>query len=157
MAGQIEESNGESLKLTIDAFDASGNHWFSRTYEKDVPQSAYYSPKEGDVFQDIYNRIANDLYQKKSELSVEQIEQIRRIARLRFANALSPDAFGNHLEEERGRYKVQRLPAADDPMMARVLKIREREYLMVDVINGYYDNPVRGNGDALFRLAASDQ
>ena len=140
VAGQIEKSNGESLVLKIDAYDASGARWFSQTYEKNVPQSAYGGAREGEVFQDVYNRIANDLYREKSTLSVDKIEQIRRVARLRFARSLAPDAFSEHLKKENGAYQIQRLPAKDDPMMERVLSIREREYLMVDVINGYYDN-----------------
>jgi len=140
VTGRIDRSDGESLALKIDAYDASGTRWFSRTYEKRVPQSEYVSSKDGDVFQDVYNRIANDLYKEKSALSQEDIEQIRRIARLRFARSLAPEAFGEYLKLEEGSYQIERLPARDDPMMDRVLRIREREYLMVDVINGYYDN-----------------
>jgi hypothetical protein len=140
VTGSIDRSDGESLALKIDAYDASGVKWFSRTYEKRVPQSVYVSGKEGEVFQDIYNRIANDLYEEKSGLGQGAIEHIRRVARLRFARSLAPDAFGEHLQFEDGSYEIKRLPARDDPMMDRVLRIREREYLMIDVINGYYDN-----------------
>jgi len=140
VAGQIEKSNGDTLVLKINAYDASGNQWFSKTYAKSIPQSAYDGAREGEVFQDVYNRIANDLYREKSTLGVDKIEQIRRVARLRFAGALAPDAFAGNLKKEGGLYRIQRLPAVDDPMMERVLAIREREYLMIDVINGYYDN-----------------
>lgn len=140
VTGRIDRSDGESLALKIDAYDARGVRWFSRIYEKDVPQSVYVTSKDGEIFQDVYNRIANDLYREKSNLTAEEIEQVRRVARLRFARSLSPDAFGEHLKHDDGSYEILRLPARDDPMMDRVLRIREREYLMVDVINGYYDN-----------------
>jgi hypothetical protein len=140
VAGQIDRSDGEALVLQIHAYDASGTKWFSRKYEKRVPQSVYSQNREKEVFQDVYNRIANDLFREKSGLSQEQIKHIRRVARLRFARSLAPDAFNEHLNVEDGSYQIQRLPAINDPMMERVLEIREREYLMVDVINGYYDN-----------------
>ena len=138
--GEIEKSDGEFLTLQIEAMDATGVTWFSKTYEKRVPPSAYNGVKESDVFQDVYNRVANDLYIEKSKLSEVEVERIRRVANLRFANSLAPQAFNEHLALEDGVYKVQRLPATEDPMFNRVLQIREREHLMVDVINGYYDN-----------------
>lgn len=140
VTGRIDGSDGERLALKIDAYDAAGTRWFSRTYEKRVAQAVYTSGKDGEVFQDIYNRIANDLYEEKSSLDQDEIEHIRRVAGLRFARSLAPEAFSEHLARVNGKYEIQRLPARDDPMMERVLKIREREYLMVDVINGYYDN-----------------
>src|SRR5690606_11246063 len=39
-----------------------------------------------------------------------------------------------------GRYEVVRLPAANDPMMARIRGIRERDYLFVDTMQEYYSN-----------------
>ena len=140
VTGEIKKSDGEVLELQIDAYDATGTHWFSKKYEKRVPITAYDGTKEGEIFQDVYNRIANDLYWKKAELSTEKIEKIHRVARLRFASSLAPQAFDEHLKASDGIYEIQRLPATDDPMFDRVLQIREREYLMVDVVNGYYDN-----------------
>lgn len=140
VAGKIERSDGEQLTIQMDAYDATGTPWFSKRYKKQVPPSRYHQAAEAEIFQDVYNRIANDLYFKKLELSPERVEDIRRIAGLRFAGSLAPDSFDGHLAVEEGRYEVLRLPATDDPMLDRVLRIREREYLMVDVINGYYDN-----------------
>ena len=140
ITGEIKKSDGETLELQVDAYDATGTRWFSKRYEKRVPLSTYDGTKEGEIFQDVYNRIANDLYWKKAELSAETIDQVHRVARLRFASSLAPQAFDEHLKSNDGLYEIQRLPAADDPMFDRVLQIREREYLMVDVINGYYDN-----------------
>jgi hypothetical protein len=139
--GTIRESDGESLALEVRAADASGRQWFTAVYEKAVSVDAYRDPDRQEVFQDIYNRIANDLYQEKNALSPEQLREIRRIARLRFANTLAPQAFDGYLAvTEDGQYRIQRLPAEGEPMMERVMKIREREHLLIDVVNGYYDN-----------------
>lgn len=148
--GEIEKSDGESLVLEIEAVDSTGVTWFSKSYEKRVSPSAYNGMKEEEIFQDVYNRIANDLYLAKAKLDDVKIEKVRRVASLRFASSLAPDAFGEHLTFDDGVYKVQRLPATEDPMFNRVLQIREREHLMVDVINGYYDNLYAEMEDSYF-------
>jgi hypothetical protein len=38
----------------------------------------------------------------------------------------------------KGRARVERVPAADDPMMARVAAIRDRDQMFVDTLNEYY-------------------
>jgi hypothetical protein len=35
---------------------------------------------------------------------------------------------------------VVHLPAADDPMYQRVLAIRDRDFLLIDTLNGHFDN-----------------
>ncbi|MEM7001305.1 MAG: hypothetical protein AAF529_10995 [Pseudomonadota bacterium] len=39
-----------------------------------------------------------------------------------------------------GTFQLLRLPADDDPMLERVRKIREREYLFIDTLEEYYTN-----------------
>ena len=58
---------------------------------------------------------------------------------MRFARSMSPDAFEGHLSNDgKGKYTIERLPAVDDPMLARVRKIRERDYLFIDTMQAYY-------------------
>jgi hypothetical protein len=59
---------------------------------------------------------------------------------LRFAAWLAPDVFGPYLmEDEDGIWTVKRLPASDDPMLRRVLNIREREYMLIDTLTAHYE------------------
>ena len=70
---------------------------------------------------------------------MEDLLELRRISELRFASAVAPDAFSDYLTLNRkGRYKVIRLPAQDDPMLVRVNQIRERDYMFVDTLNENY-------------------
>lgn len=141
VTGTIRESDGESLALEVQAADASGRQWFTTVYQKAVSADDYRQAERQEVFQDLYNHIANDLYREKNALSPEQLQEIRRIARLRFADSLAPQAFEGYLAvSENGEYRIQRLPARGEPMMERVMKIREREHMLIDVVNGYYDN-----------------
>jgi hypothetical protein len=142
--GTILASDGERLELKIAALDASGREWFSRSYESATVQAEAY-PAGGqppvDPFQSVYNTIANDLARFKDTLTPGEITTIRRVAQLRFAADIAPDAFAGYLQHDaQGRYTVTRLPAANDPMYRRVLAIRERDFLLIDTLNGHFDN-----------------
>jgi hypothetical protein len=140
--GKILESNGEDLGLQIDVIDAAGETWFSKKYKAEATRRTYVGIRLGekDAFQDLYNTIANDMAKFKQELSPDEIRKIRTTAKLKFAAEFAPDAFGGYLvKDKKGIISINRLPAADDPMMERLLKIREREYMYVDTLNEQYD------------------
>jgi hypothetical protein len=140
--GKILESNGENLVLEIDVVDATGKRWFKRKYSAEVKEPDYSGNQVGekDAHQDIYNTIANDLAKYKMKQDVAEIKTIRTVSKLKFAREFAPDAFDGYLDQDKkGRFSVKRLPADDDPMMDRLLKIREREYMYVDTLNQQYD------------------
>lgn len=140
VTGRIDESDGADLRLRIRAVDATGREWLDRRYE-DVAAEVMYREDinvPGDPFQDLYNRIANDLLAFRQTLSPEQLREIRQVSRLKYAAELSPEAFGRHLASDGDRVQIRRLPAQDDPMLARVDRIRESEYLFVDAVDQEY-------------------
>ncbi len=140
--GQIKESNGEHLTLEIEVIDATGRRWFTKKYKKEATRTSYAGnrPAEKDAYQDLYNLIANDMADFKKKLTPEDINKIRTTAKLKFAEDFAPDAFGGYLAKgKKNQTEIKRLPADDDPMMARLLKIREREYMYVDTLNEQYD------------------
>ena len=142
VTGEIIESNGEVLGLQINVTDAAGKTWLSKKYKAEATRRSYADNRlaEKDAFQDLYNTIANDMAKFKQELSPEEIRKIRTTAKLKFAGEFAPAAFGGYLEKEKKDIiTIKRLPADDDPMMERLLKIREREYMYVDTLNEQYD------------------
>jgi hypothetical protein len=79
--------------------------------------------------------------QFKIKLTAEQIVNIRTTAKLKFAEEFAPNAFKGYLtKDDNDEISINRLPADDDPMMDRLLKIREREYMYVDTLNEQYEN-----------------
>ncbi len=141
--GRILNSDGLRLSLNIVALDATGTRWFERSYSSEISYLAYQNSRQTrrEPFQPIYNRIANDLAQHRSQLQAEDARTIRQTAELRFAADLAPDAFSDYLEEDaRQRYEITRLPAGDDPMLGRVQAIRDRDFLLIDTLNGHFDN-----------------
>jgi hypothetical protein len=140
--GKILESNGQKLVLEIDVADATGKQWFKKKYSATATESYYSGNKVGekDAYQDIYNTIANDMAKYKMELSAVEVKTIRTVSKLKFAQEFAPDAFNGYLiKDKEGRLSVNRLPADNDPMMARLLQIREREHMYVDTLNRQYD------------------
>jgi hypothetical protein len=140
--GRIVASDGGELRLEISASDATGQAWFSRVYGLAVDPEAYRTQAQpAEVFQGLYNRIANDLARHRNGLSATEVLRIRRVAEMRFARDLAPDAFARYLQiDEDGEYSVVGLPAASDPMYRRILAIRQRDFLLIDTLNGHFDN-----------------
>lgn len=148
--GEIIESDGELLILKISVSDATGRHWFTKEYENITSKYSYDRRRRdlSDPFQGLYNEIANDmLAYRRKELSNDAIVEVRTVAELRFAQSFSPEAFSDHVSADKnGIYKVNRLPAENDPMLERIHRIRERDYLFVDTLQEYYGSFVRSMG-----------
>ena len=82
------------------------------------------------------NTNVTDLLDVRGGLDTRQLEMIRQTSLLRYAASLSEEAFGSYLQQAPdGSYTVLRLPAEGDPMMARVERIRDQEYLFVDTVD----------------------
>ncbi|MBX2849686.1 MAG: hypothetical protein KTR16_15290 [Acidiferrobacterales bacterium] len=139
--GQILESNGEDLYLQIEAYDAVGNQWLSKDYYQRASKYAYHPEIElnRDPFQNLFNDISNDLFALRQQYSEEQLRRVREVARIRFAQEFSPDAFAGYLShDEQQGYQLLRLPAETDPSVQRIERIKARNDLFLDVIQDYY-------------------
>jgi len=140
--GEILESSGETLAVKVTVKDSTGKTWFEKKYRATIDESSYKDVELGrkDVFQGLYNAIANDTAVHMQELNSENIKTIRKVSELKAAQDYAPDAFSRHLKKNsNGELVVNRLPADDDPMLKRVLRIREREHMFLDTLNEYYE------------------
>lgn len=143
VTGRLISSDGESMEVSVEVRDASGRSWYTRTYDAEVTEQNYagLGPGETDVFQNLYNEIANDMLAYRRQLGPVHAKTVRSIAMLTYAEELAPEAFGGYLRDgDDGSLRIIRLPARNDPMMERMLQIREREYTLIDTVNDYYDN-----------------
>ncbi len=140
--GEIVESNGVRLVVDILAIDATGREWVRKRYVDRASQLSYRQEIGGDedAFQDLYNKVADDILDAYLELPKEAVVEVRTTAMLRFAQDISPYAFDDFLGEDKdGNPVIQRLPSADDPMLGRVAKIREREQMFIDLLDEHYN------------------
>ena len=143
LSGTIIHSDGERLIVHARAEDARGEVWLDEVYEALASKFAYSDmvPDDIDPFQAIYRRIADDMLAHRKGLSDEEIRAIRTTAEMQFARDMAPDAFGDYVDEvSPGVFNVRRLPSHDDPMLGRVRKVREREYLFIDTLDEYFDD-----------------
>lgn len=139
--GEIIQSDGEILKLSITVQDSSGRTWYTRVYEEEASKYAYDKELRGNIepFQGLYNRIANDMYAFRSTMKPQDVKYLRTITELQFARRFSPDAFSDYLlVDEKGRYHITRLPPDNDPLLQRIRRIRDRDALFVDTLQDYY-------------------
>jgi hypothetical protein len=143
LSGLIIRSDGEFVTLVITAEDSLGNEWFENKYSTQTGLTSYaeYRDRSSDPYQKIFNDIANDLRAHASLLEPKQIARIRQASELKFFADMAPTAYGEHLaEDEEGFTTIVRLPAENDPMVARLRQIRERDRLVIDTLNEHYAN-----------------
>ncbi len=142
IAGTILASNGEEMILKINVIDSTGQKWYEKTYKTYADDESYQYAKPGrDVYQYVYNRIANDVRKHRKNLTEKALVAIRNTSEIRYAAGLSPDPFAHYLDlGPNGESSITRLPANDDPMLNRVRKVRDREFLFIDTINEHYSN-----------------
>jgi hypothetical protein len=142
VSGRILHSDGERMSLEVTVSDATGRTWFTRDYEALASRYAYDAtvPRDIDPFQSIYKSVADDMVAyRRDELTDADIARIRTVAEMRFARDFAPDAFGSYVSpDRRGIERIERLPAEGDPMLVRVRRVREREYLFIDTLDEYF-------------------
>ena len=143
ISGQIEKSDGEFVAVEVSVNDATGRHWFSKAYETQTGLTSYSDRRDRrlDPYQKIFNDIANDLHTFAEQMPRKDLAQTRQVSELQFFADMSPLAYGEHLStNEDGLYGIARLPAENDPTVARLRQIRERDRLVVDTLNEHYAN-----------------
>lgn len=142
ITGTILQSDGETLDLDVHVFDTSGRQWLKERHRQVVGKYTYDRRLKtlADPFQNLFTTIANRVLSIREQMSHEEAVQLRQISELRFARDFSPEAFDQHISEDRnGVLAIERLPAEDDSILERIQMIRERDYLYVDTMQDYYD------------------
>jgi hypothetical protein len=142
VTARILHSDGDFVRVTVNAVDATGRVWLDKLYELETAAGAFNRQRYPDLdpYQDVFNEIANDLSAARAELSAGDTRSIRTVSSLRYAGNLSPEAFGEYVEEDRnGTYDAVRLPATDDPQFVRTQQARQREQLFFATLDQHYE------------------
>ena len=139
VTGEIIHSDGSNLVLGIRAVDSTGRVWLDRTYRDEALDADYPVLQGREPYGDIHRRIANDLLAVRAKLPAREFGSIRQVALLQYAESLSPDAFAGFVSADKdGLLSIKRLPAEDDPMLERVQRIQNQEYLFIDNADEQY-------------------
>ena len=140
--GKILNSDGETIEVEIRVSDSRNKLWFEKNYEESAPYSKIKNTEieKKELYQNLYNRISNDIIRYRQKLTSKDIVSIRNTAELRFAQFMAPTIFSDYLKKGWNKeFKIVRLPALDDPMLNRIRAIKTRDELLMDTINNYYD------------------
>ena len=136
VSGRIVHADGVDLVLALRAVDARGAVWLDRQYHDRASASDYPVAPGAEPFGDLYRQVANDL---AAAQRARDVAGLPAIALLRYADTLAPGVFGDYLKTgEDGRRTLRRVPADDDPMLARVRRLRNQEYLFIDAADEQY-------------------
>ncbi|MBP6229889.1 MAG: hypothetical protein KA472_18270 [Pseudomonadales bacterium] len=141
ISGTIVRSDGMVLEIALKALDCTGREWLNKTYKATTSEQDFSSARNSSkpLFAFLYRQIEDDLRNKATELGASEIGRIEQVSKLLYARSLVPDAFAGHLEKNAlGIWELQRLPAANDPLMERIERVREHEYLFVDAVDEQY-------------------
>ncbi len=137
--GRILVATGQRLSLQLRVVDATGQQWLERTYTVDAGMATYPVTAGEEPFAALYRQVAGDLEEMLGGLSAQAQARIHLVASLRYAHGLAPDAFAGYLEGGGDApWTLVREPSPDDPMLARVERVRQQEYLFVDVADEQY-------------------
>lgn len=84
----------------------------------------------------LYAEIAAELFNARNQLHDNELNNVVEISRLRYGIRLAPSAFGDYLKRsDDGSFEIERLPATNDPMLARIKLVRETEYVITDAVD----------------------
>mgnify|MGYP003344159419 FL=1 len=151
VAAKILHSDGDQVRLHVTAKDATGRPWLNKDYGMATAAGAFNRKRYPDLdpYQDVFNEIANDLAAARDKLSTAQRRELRNVSGMRYAGDLSPDAFkGYVVDDGKGRFTLNRLPASDDPMFDRTQRVRQRERLFLDTLDQHYEKFYVDAGDS---------
>jgi hypothetical protein len=149
----IVASDGRDLVLDVVVKDAMGILWFDHTV-------AYRQQSAGDDgLTGIFNALANRLLSVWQGKDRDERYASLHGADIAYAEALAPAAFSGMIQRSETDWEVIRLPAEDDPMLARIERIRNQEYLFCDTIDEQYVDMVDRVGPTyrLWRAATLEQ
>jgi hypothetical protein len=127
ITGAIVHSDGEKLAVSLRAVDARGEQWIGASYFTE------------ENYEDLFRRFVTDLAGVRDALDDRTLSGIVDLSLMRYSAELVPDAFSDYFEQlPEGGYRLARLPAEGDPMMARIHRVRSVEFVMTDAIDEKY-------------------
>jgi hypothetical protein len=150
VSGEIIKSDGDTLEVALRAVDASGRVWLDKTYTDAASQGDTTGGTSGHP--QLYGEIAGDLLSIRAQLDIKALRDIVNLSMLRYANQLAPSAFSGYLTQNAdGTFAVNRLPAENDPMLERIERIRNVEYVITDAVDGKFQE-LHAEIDSIYEL-----
>jgi len=145
----VLESDGRELSIRATLTAVSGDVLLAETY-LDRSASAILASEPEDPFADLFHRIHRDVAVAFSQYP-NSSHYLDTLSFLRYAQQLVPEAFPGYLTSNSGQWQLLREPSDQDPMYARIAKLRDYELLFVDTIDEQLSGAFR-DIDVAYRL-----
>lgn len=143
ISGAIVRSDGNGLELSVRVSDAGGQEWIDHVYVSEATSEGADSEEPTDLygFESLFDAIAEDLRVARAARDEAQFAEIVEISFLRYATELAPSIFDGYLfTAPDGTVEIQRLPAENDPMLERIERIRQSEYVFIDTVDEQFQD-----------------
>ena len=131
---RILHSDGRDLRLALQVRDSLGGVWLETT----IAHRATLTDQAAHSLTDIFNGLSNEIGRIWLQTAPETREHLISAADIVYAESLVPSAFSGMVSHSAEGWQLNRLPANDDPMVARVERVRNQEYLFCDTIDEQY-------------------
>jgi len=141
ITGSIDYSDSEKLELSISVKDATGKNWFTKRYASTANTSLYQTATtpHTEPFEKFYELIVQDLLDYQTTLDANSISTIRTVALLERAHRFVPWVSEKYLAYGlNDQIRIRRLPAKDDPDIARLGRVQSRNEMFLDTLQLYY-------------------
>lgn len=151
----IVASNGRDLILDVRVSDITGEQWFVLRLadRQDEPADDLAALSE------MFYVVSNRMREYWLRLSEAQRKRLMLTTDMLYARELAPEVFGDYLDDNSPSVALKRMPASNDPMLGRVQRIKNHEYLFCDAIDEQLGILLERAGPTyqLWRLAATEQ
>ena len=139
--GAIEKSDGQDVKIAVEAVDIGGKRWMRKRYRHRVKEYFWRDLRNRgeDPYQPVFDEAAGDIAKLVMKRSSEELGTLRQIGEIRFARTFSEETFAGYVEERGGRVTLTGRPDRDDPMLVRIRAIRVRDGLFMDRMQTHYE------------------
>ena len=132
---EILRSDGRDLIIHVTVRDAMSQVWFDHT----ISHRETFATGTAIALKEVFHIVSNRLRFSWQQYSFRERAQLVAASEVRYAETLVPDAFSGMLNVSPEGWQLNRLPASDDPMLARITRVRNQEYLFCDAIDEQYE------------------
>lgn len=138
--GQIQESNGEEVKVSVKVIDISGREWLDESFDHEVSDAFHknYRNKGKDSYGPLFEKIAIAVSEEINNQDKKTLEELNYLSDIRFGSNFSDSAFMQYIKIKENQYQLVSKPSDQDPMYRRVKAIRVRDQLFIDNLQNNY-------------------
>ncbi len=139
--GKILQSNAKEIKFELDIRDSLGNVWDKKIFEHEIEESFHQDPRNDhkDSYQPAFDEAAQHIVRLLKKHSKQELTNIKHVTNIKFASAFSQETFGQYLGKDKNeKIELLGLPADNDPMYARIERLREHDNAFIDKLQSNY-------------------